>query len=207
MSKSNPSKTSDDIEKTIQQLQGPSITSPSSASNALSHLDSALANFSSGYGHESLASKYAYNEGAPRPHRNDLVGTNDRLSKHPVDLATSLGSFRTPATTLHSPAGYGWGLTNGLQHMSALNALTNPYRPYGAARNAKAGLTPKEIENNTKRQNFEKKMDKQRLEHILFSGDQGPLEQVSWLHSAKSNDLCFSLHEAAQQSIKTLKSL
>merc|ERR1711879_434522 len=186
MSKStNPNKTSDSIQRTIDTLSTDSnpIHSPTSGSNALSHLDSALANFG-GYGHDSLASKYPFNAAsATRPHPHDTLNgaNNDRLSKHQVDLTQSLGAFRTPST-IHSP-GYGaWGLN----HLSAMGAgLGNPYRPYGAGRSAKAILSAKEITSNAKRQKFEDKMDKQRLEHILFSGEQGPLEQKKEAMRAK----------------------
>merc|ERR1711972_1024944 len=54
----------------------------------------------------------------------------------------------------------------------------NPYKHFSHQRNAKAILSPKDAETSAKRQLYESKMDKQRLEHILFSGDpSGPLDQ------------------------------
>merc|ERR1712241_899774 len=54
----------------------------------------------------------------------------------------------------------------------------NPYKNFAHQRSVKALMSGKDAESNAKRQLYESKMDKQRLEHILFSGDpSGPLDQ------------------------------
>jgi len=68
---------------------------------------------------------------------------------------------------------------NPLQHWNGnIGTLrANPYQAFGAARNA-TKASPSKDPNNPRKQSYEEKMDKQRLEHILFSGDQStPLTQ------------------------------
>merc|ERR1712048_1548033 len=66
-----------------------------------------------------------------------------------------------------------------LSHWNNVAALRNPYQTYGAHRSAtKAVTATAKDSNNPRKKTYEDKMDKQRLEHILFSGDNsGPLNQ------------------------------
>merc|ERR1712083_109655 len=59
-----------------------------------------------------------------------------------------------------------------------VGALRNPYATYGAHRSATKSSPNTKDSNNPRKKTYEDKMDKQRLEHILFSGDtSGPLNQ------------------------------
>merc|ERR1712079_313328 len=176
-SSSSHTKASDDIQNTIDELRRTTSRSSESSPTSLGHIDSTLASLG-GFGQESssLSPRYPFSDHRPRPHPADL--SNDRLGiKQQHQLAQSLGAFG--GRSLHSPHSENGYNPMAWSHLGP-NTLGhyNPYKNFAHQRSAKALMSGKDAESNAKRQLYESKMDKQRLEHILFSGDpSGPLDQ------------------------------
>lgn len=137
--------------------------------SSLTHIDNTL---------NALDHQYPFsNEHRARPHSSTLSSSsmgNKSVTDQSV-LRSQLGAFSQPglANYQHPYNPLHWG---------PVGALRNPYgAPYSQARTAttkQQGKNPK----NPRAQSYEDKMDKQRLEHILFSGDQsGPLNQVCFI--------------------------
>eukprot|EP00484_Ammonia_sp_Unknown_P010401 CAMPEP_0197075982 /NCGR_PEP_ID=MMETSP1384-20130603/211884_1 /TAXON_ID=29189 /ORGANISM="Ammonia sp." /LENGTH=1853 /DNA_ID=CAMNT_0042514831 /DNA_START=491 /DNA_END=6052 /DNA_ORIENTATION=+ len=138
-------------------------------SSTLNHIDTALTALG---GDSSLHSAYPFSEQhRARPHPSTL--SNAQKSPEAL-LQTQLGRFAAPgaglaglsAAGIHNPL---WG---------NVGALRNPFPTYGQQRSASSKLSTTKTNNNPRSKLYEEKMDKQRLEHIMFSGDQSdPLNQ------------------------------
>merc|ERR1712130_85536 len=142
-----------------------SLSPTNTQKTALSQIDSTL---------NSLNDTFPYSS----EHRARPSSTVSASSSTKSDLARSLGAFST--NTHHSSLSnlYSPGLTNPLSHWNNVSALRNPYATYGAHRSAAKSVSNTKDINNPRKKTYEDKMDKQRLEHILFSGDNsGPLNQ------------------------------
>ena len=135
------------------------------SSSSLTQIDSTL---------NALGDQYPFsNDHRARPHSSTLASSSSMANKSSVGndalLRNQLGTFQTPIPNYNHP--YNPIHWNGV-------ALRNPYPPFGQNRTATKTSQGKNTK-NPRAQSYEDKMDKQRLEHILFSGDQsGPLNQV-----------------------------
>ena len=157
------------------------VSSPTtSQKNALSQIDSTLSSLN-------VTDAFPYSsEHRARPHSASVSPSNQ---SHSSDLARSLGRFasqnthHSSLTNLYSPA---------LSHWNNVGAIRNPYATYGAHRSAAKSVSTTKDSNNPRKKTYEDKMDKQRLEHILFSGDNsGPLNQVRTFSSVSSFSFSF----------------
>jgi len=165
-----------------QSSSSSSLLSPHSQSRSktISEIDSTLSSLNC-----AAADQFPFSDQhRARPHPSSVSST----SKSNEHLHDSLGQFRqhhhnslnhsTSLGQLYAPTS--------LSPMHPMNwanssALRNPYSTYGAHRSAqKAANAAKDAKdsNNPRKKTYEDKMDKQRLEHILFSGAEGPLDQV-----------------------------
>merc|ERR1712048_488036 len=141
----------------------------SSHKNAISEIDSTLKSLDT-----AAADQFPFSsEHRARPISSSVASSTK--SSH-NDLARSLGAFSThphhsSLSSLYAPGA--------LSHWNNVAALRNPYQTYGAHRSAtKAVTATAKDSNDPRKKTYEDKMDKQRLEHILFSGDNsGPLNQ------------------------------
>eukprot|EP01083_Nonionella_stella_P156658 507572_1 len=147
-------------------------SSSASANPTLSSIDSTL---------NALDNQFPFSsEHGARRHSSNLTQSTATQAKN-AELARTLGSFgATPGLNNPlSPSGLNSHPYNPLTHWGNVSSLRNPYQNYGAPRNAtKSSVANPKDSNNPRKKSYEDKMDKQRLEHILFSGDQsGPLNQ------------------------------
>jgi hypothetical protein len=116
-------------------------------------------------------------DGRRQPHPSSLTSNTSASTKNDA-LARQLGSFSS--ASLANPLSPGLSHPyNPLTHWGGVG-LRNPYAPYGAARSATKATGSAKDTNNPRKKSYEDKMDKQRLEHILFSGDNltGALNQT-----------------------------
>ena len=145
-----------------------SSTSNNTTTSSLTHIDNTL---------NALGDTYPFsNEHRARPHSSTLSSSSSMANKSSVAsdamLRSQLGAHFQPGLANYNHP------YNPL-HWGNVGALRNPYgAPYGQSRTATKTSQGKNTK-NPRAQSYEDKMDKQRLEHILFSGDQsGPLNQV-----------------------------